>query len=112
MIQADGKALVRAVANLVRNAHQAAPHGTVDVRWRTVDGAAEVSVEDRGPGIAAADRARIFEPFFTDRKNGTGLGLTLAKDAAERHGGTLRTEPRDGGGARFVLRIPMEGENS
>jgi signal transduction histidine kinase len=112
VIQADGKALARAVANLVRNAHQAAPDGTVDVRWRTVDGAAEVSIEDRGPGIAAADRARIFEPFFTGRQNGTGLGLTLAKDAVERHGGTLWAEPREGGGTRFVLRIPTEGEGS
>jgi len=68
-------------------------------------------VEDRGPGVPAAQRERIFEPFYrlpgaSEREGGVGLGLALVKTIVERHGGEVRCEDRPGGGARFVVELP------
>ena len=64
-------------------------------------------VEDSGPGIAPELRERIFEPFYTTRPNGLGVGLAISRSLAERHGGSLRAEMNGtGGGARFVLELP------
>lgn len=73
---------------------------------------AVVSVEDRGPGVPAELRERIFEPFYrlpgaSEREGGVGLGLSLVKTIAERHGGSVRCEARVGGGARFVVEMPL-----
>ena len=73
---------------------------------------AVVAVEDRGPGVPDALRERIFEPFYrlpgaSEREGGVGLGLSLVKSIAERHGGRIRCEARPGGGARFVLELPI-----
>ena len=70
-----------------------------------------VWVDDAGPGVALAQRQRIFEPFYrlpgaTEHSGGVGLGLALVKTIAERHGGRVSCEDRPGGGARFVLRLP------
>ncbi|MDP3254291.1 MAG: HAMP domain-containing sensor histidine kinase [Hydrogenophaga sp.] len=69
-------------------------------------------VEDRGPGVPAAQRERIFEPFYrlpgaSEREGGVGLGLALVKTIVERHGGEVRCEDRPGGGARFVVELPV-----
>ena len=74
---------------------------------------AVVSVEDRGPGVPAELRERIFEPFYrlpgaSEREGGVGLGLSLVKTIAERHGGSVRCEARAGGGARFVVELPLD----
>ena len=74
--------------------------------------ACEVRVLDRGPGVPEANRERIFEPFFrlpghAERAGGVGLGLTLVRQIAERHGGSVRCEPRDGGGSCFTLALPL-----
>ena len=66
---------------------------------------------DRGPGVPAAYRERIFEAFFrlpghAEREGGVGLGLSLVRQIAERHGGRVRCEPREGGGSCFVLELP------
>jgi two-component system, NtrC family, sensor histidine kinase HydH len=66
-----------------------------------------LSVEDRGAGLAAADALRIFEPFFTTRATGTGLGLSVVRRVVHAHGGSVRAEPRPGGGARFELILPL-----
>lgn len=71
-----------------------------------------ICVEDRGPGVPADLRERIFEPFYrlpgaSEREGGVGLGLSLVKTIAERHGGHVRCEARDGGGARFVVELPL-----
>jgi two-component system OmpR family sensor kinase len=71
-----------------------------------------VSVEDRGPGVPADQRERIFEPFYrlpgaSEREGGVGLGLSLVKTIVERHGGQIRCEEREGGGARFVVELPL-----
>ena len=61
--------------------------------------------EDQGPGIAAADRERVFTPFFTTKEHGTGLGLAIAREFVEAHGGSLEVEG-NGRGTRFVMRLP------
>jgi two-component system, OmpR family, sensor kinase len=71
-----------------------------------------IGVEDRGPGVPPDQRERIFEPFYrlpgaSEREGGVGLGLSLVKTIAERHGGRVRCEARDGGGARFVVELPL-----
>ena len=67
-------------------------------------------MEDRGPGVPRELQERIFDPFFTTRASGTGLGLSLANQIAEAHGGSIVYESREGGGARFCLRLPCEQE--
>ena len=67
---------------------------------------------DRGPGVPEAYRERIFEAFFrlpghAEREGGVGLGLALVRQLAERHGGGVRCEPREGGGSCFVLSLPV-----
>jgi signal transduction histidine kinase len=69
-----------------------------------------IEVRDRGPGIAPEDADRVFEPFFTRRAEGTGLGLAITRRIIEAHGGTIRLEPRPGGGAVVTIELPMEGE--
>jgi signal transduction histidine kinase len=69
-------------------------------------GRAIVEVEDRGPGLDPGDDERIFEPFFST-KGSTGLGLFLCHAIATDHGGSLRAANREGGGARFVLELPL-----
>jgi signal transduction histidine kinase len=65
-----------------------------------------VAVVDNGPGIAPEDRARLFEPFFSRKPNGTGLGLATSRRLVEAHGGRLEVEEAPGGGAAFVLHLP------
>jgi two-component system, OmpR family, sensor kinase len=69
-------------------------------------------VEDRGPGVPPELRERVFEPFYrlpgaSERVGGVGLGLSLVKSIAERHGGQVQCEAREGGGARFVIKLPL-----
>ena len=68
----------------------------------------EVSVRDNGPGVPAAQRARIFEPFFSTKSRGAGLGLglTIVHDVIERHGGSVALADGSGPGAEFVVRLP------
>lgn len=66
---------------------------------------------DRGPGVPPELRDRIFEPFYrlpgaSEREGGVGLGLSLVRSIVQRHGGTVRCEDRQGGGARFVVMLP------
>jgi len=96
----------RAVTNLLDNAGKWSPAGgTVEV---TVT-AGEVSVRDHGPGVAAEDAPHVFDRFWRASSArhlpGSGLGLSIVKDVAEKHGGTVTLEPAPGGGARFRLRL-------
>jgi two-component system, NtrC family, nitrogen regulation sensor histidine kinase NtrY len=108
-VQGDRRLLERAVLNLVENALQAVgDKGTIDVRTRAVDGRLEVEVEDSGPGLPADVRDRIFEPFFSTKTGGSGLGLALVKKTAQDHGGGVRLESPAGGRTRAVLWLPAE----
>jgi signal transduction histidine kinase len=99
--------------NLLTNALQAvAGRSPAEIRIRTglAHGGVEVAIEDSGPGVPLALRTRIFDPFFTTKPagHGTGLGLSISAQIAARHGGTLTVEDAEGGGARFILRLPVE----
>lgn len=94
--------------NLLLNAHDVLPRGgNIDVVMESRPDASGVRVHvvDDGPGVPAADRERIFQPFFTTKVNGTGIGLPLAARIVEAHGGTLRLE-HTGPGAHFVIEMP------
>lgn len=104
----DPVRLDRALHNLVRNAIEAAPRGgQVVVTTRDDPHSTVVVVDDDGPGIPPEDRPRIFELFFTRKRGGTGLGLPLARRAIHDHGGELEVLDRPGGGARFVVHLPL-----
>jgi signal transduction histidine kinase len=135
MVQGDERLLRRALRNLLENARRyggAAPpevnirrqDGAVDSRGGTPSGApagaggaaqrsasVELRVGDRGPGVPESERERIFEPFYrlpghAEHAGGVGLGLSLVRQIAGAHRGTVRCEAREGGGSWFVLTLP------
>jgi two-component system NtrC family sensor kinase len=98
--------------NLLTNAWQAVSgqrRAEIRVATRLLATAVQVVVEDNGPGVPEELRTRIFDPFFTTKPagQGTGLGLSISAQIAARHGGALFVEQAHGGGARFVLRLPL-----
>ncbi len=102
------EALVGAVINLANNALQSAGNDAqVSITVSVVGLSAEIRVIDNGPGIAPDQAARIFDPFYTSRPNGTGLGLAVVKSVAKSHGGDVSLEEAGVPGATFVLRIPI-----
>lgn len=105
-VEGDADLLTQLVLGLILNAGQAGAR-RVAVSVAAEEGALELAVADDGPGVPAAERERVFEPFFTTRAEGTGLGLAMAARIAEAHGGELAVgEDASLGGARFVLRLP------
>ncbi len=104
--------LAQVFVNLVTNACHAMPpeDGVLWVRTRVndADRTVEVSVEDNGSGIAPEHMSHVFTPFFTTKGDGkgTGLGLSIVKNILDNHGADIRTEPRSGGGTRFVIMFP------
>ena len=108
-VAGDRLLLRRLLANLLENGVQAGGGGAVRLAWEAADGVARVTVDDAGPGVPAADRERIFEPYVTSKETGTGLGLAIAKKIAIDHGGDLEVaaEASPLGGARFVLTVPL-----
>ena len=110
LVGLDESQMRQALLNLLRNAREAGGE-RVRLMARPAEGGVEVSVEDDGAGIPPADRARIFDLFFTTKKNGTGLGLPLTQQIVVAHGGTIRCVPPEGGpGTRFVLWWPAWSE--
>ena len=107
-IQADRDLLEQLLINLVRNAVDASleTNGKVKVGWSRSLAGLEVSVEDEGAGLPTS--ANLFVPFFTTKKNGSGIGLVLSRQIAEAHGGTILLENRkDRSGCRARLRLPV-----
>jgi signal transduction histidine kinase len=116
-VPGDERLLRRAVRNLLENARRYGG-GSVEAGMADVNAGGarvvEVRIADRGPGVPADMRERIFEPFFrlpghAEREGGVGLGLSLVRQIAQRHGGSARVDARDGGGSVFVLSIPSSG---
>lgn len=107
VVQADPDLLCQVLIGLLSNAADAAgTGGDVALDARVVDGAVELAVADSGPGIPPELRERVFEPFFTTRARGTGLGLAVARQIVEAHGGSIRVGDRAGGGACFTVLVP------
>jgi signal transduction histidine kinase len=105
----DAELIERVVYNLLLNAAQATqPGGAVTVKTRPVGGDVEVSVIDRGAGIHPDHLENIFNPFFTTKKEGAGLGLSVVSKIVDLHGGRITVESEPGKGSVFRLFLPCE----
>jgi len=112
-IVGDGPRLRQVLFNLVGNALKFTETGGVEVRARTAPGdrgRLRIEVRDTGPGVAPADRERIFEEFARadDRREGSGLGLAISRRIARALGGDIFYEPADGGGSVFAVEVAIE----
>ncbi len=111
-LEVDPQLITQAVVNLIANAAQAAPGGTVEVETGRASphGREEVAIRvlDRGPGIAPDQERNLFKPFFTTKPDGHGLGLAVSQNIVLEHGGQIAATPRaDGPGAAFEILIPV-----
>jgi signal transduction histidine kinase len=107
-IDVDAAQIRQVFMNLVDNAlHAAGPTGEVRIEGRVDGDFVEVAVEDSGPGVDPETRRRLFEPLITTKAKGIGLGLALVRRIVVRHGGDVAYAPREGHGARFVVRLPV-----
>ena len=115
-VLADHDQLTQVLSNIVRNAVQAMPEGgrlAVKTWQAKGEGAATrsvaVSVKDSGIGIAEGNLHRVFEPLFTTKAKGIGLGLALSKTLIEAHGGSIDVESQEGKGSAFIVTLPLSG---
>ncbi len=116
-LEADHRLLRQALVNVMVNAIQAVPHGgvvTLRARASLLGSvpAVDLDVEDSGAGLAGVDTTRVFEPFFTSKATGTGLGLAVVRRIIEEHGGTVALRPGAERGAVFTARLPVRGPMS
>jgi len=110
ILDLDKEQLKRAIMNLLENAVAASgPHGKVEIqsRYEPILRIASVSISDNGPGIAPEDRERIFDPYFTRKQGGTGLGLTIVSAIVADHNGFIRVKESDDRGACFIVELPV-----
>ena len=109
----DGRRLTQVVINLVGNAIKFTDAGEVVIKATATDGSFHLSVRDTGPGISAADQAKLFQEFqqadnaITRKKGGTGLGLAISKRIVEMHGGKIWVESQVGQGSTFAFTVPV-----
>ena len=113
-VQGSARLLRRLIRNLLENARRYS-RGEITLELAQIQRGRQpwaiIKVHDRGPGVPAAQRERIFEPFYrlpgaSEQEGGVGLGLALVKSISERHGGSTRCEARPGGGASFIVELP------
>ena len=97
-------------SNLIKNALEAIGEMPIrlTLRSRLGEGCLALELEDNGPGIPIERAARLFEPFFTSKESGSGLGLTIASTLADANGARLEYVPGERGGACFRMRFPLE----
>jgi signal transduction histidine kinase len=109
----DGRRLTQGLINLVGNAIKFTDAGEVTIKAEANNGSFYVSVRDTGPGISAADQAKLFQEFqqadnaITKKKSGTGLGLAISKRIIEMHGGRIWVESQVGQGSTFTFTLPV-----
>jgi signal transduction histidine kinase len=109
----DGRRLTQVLINLVGNAIKFTDSGEVVITGGATDGSFHLSVRDTGPGISAADQAKLFQEFqqadnaITRKKGGTGLGLAISKRIIEMHGGKIWLESQVGQGSTFSFTVPI-----
>jgi signal transduction histidine kinase len=109
----DGRRLTQVLINLVGNAIKFTDAGEVAIKAEANNGSFHVSVRDTGPGISAADQAKLFQEFqqadnaITKKKGGTGLGLAISKRIIEMHGGKIWVESQVGQGSTFAFTLPV-----
>ena len=106
-IVSDGDRVLQVITNLLSNAFRWTPDGgRIDLELAASNGIVCVDVRDSGPGVAPADRTRIFDAFVSDDTNGTGLGLPIARELALALGGSIELQSEVGRGSRFRLVLP------
>jgi signal transduction histidine kinase len=109
----DGRRLTQVLINLVGNAIKFTDAGEVVIVVKATNGSFHLSVRDTGPGISAADQAKLFQEFqqddnaITRKKGGTGLGLAISKRIIEMHGGRIWVESQPGQGSTFAFALPV-----
>jgi len=110
-VEADENQLRQAFLNLLRNAVEAmaARGGTLRVATALRDAEVEVRIADTGSGIADEDLPKVFEPFFSTKEKGTGLGLPLTQQIIQEHGGSIGVQSAAGQGTIFTVRLPLPG---
>jgi signal transduction histidine kinase len=107
-IELDEARLRQALVNLLRNAREAlSESGQIVLAVRREADRVRIEVADDGPGVPEPLRASIFDAFYTTKERGTGLGLAVTRAIVVAHGGTVRCQPRDGGGTCFVIELPV-----
>jgi signal transduction histidine kinase len=107
-ILADRAQLQQAFYNIIRNAIQAMRAGGIlRVQTELRDGQVSISFTDTGPGIPAEQMGRIFEPYFTTKETGSGLGLMIVQRIVREHGGTIEVESHGGRGTTFRIKLPV-----
>ena len=110
---ADRNQVFQALINVMHNAiHAMSYGGTLTLRVRRVAGWLEMAVEDTGGGMSPDVRARVFEPFYTTKSTGSGLGLTIAQQILREHRGEIQVDSRVGEGTTLFLRLPVVQEES
>jgi two-component system sensor histidine kinase FlrB len=108
IVTANRKELLGCITNLIDNAVLASPpDATIRLFLQRHEGMAEILVEDQGCGMSAEVQERLFEPFFTTRKEGTGLGLAIVSNLLTRLGGEIGVNSRLGSGSSFTIRLPV-----
>jgi signal transduction histidine kinase len=101
----------RALGNLISNAYQAMEEGgDLTIAGRVEDGRVALTVSDSGSGISPENMDKIFEPLFTTKRRGIGLGLAICRSLVQANGGTLEVESTIGEGSAFTITLPSEHE--
>lgn len=104
----DGAQMEQALLNLLKNAHESgSPPEGVSLEVRRVQGVVRIDVQDRGPGMSETVLTNALVPFYSTKRSGTGLGLALAREIAEAHGGRITLANRDGGGLTVTMVLPL-----
>jgi PAS domain S-box-containing protein len=112
LVWIDPQLMQQVLLNLILNAVQAMPEGgIITIVSRSHEGSVEIGVRDTGLGIPREHRDAIFNPFFTTKERGMGLGLAIVHNIIEAHQGSIEVESAPGKGARFTLLIPLSREN-
>jgi len=109
-VNVDKSQLMRVITNLLENAKQAVPQGRIgyiEVSVLKEDGYAKIAVSDNGVGISEEAQKKIFQPYFTTKSSGTGLGLTMSKKIIEFWQGDISFETHEGKGTTFFIKIPL-----
>lgn len=110
-VQVDPEKLRRAFGNLIKNADEAMPEGgTLAINARAADRSVEVQFRDTGHGISDANLPKVFDPLFTTKPRGIGLGTAIVKKIIESHKGTINVSSKSGEGTNFTVRLPINQE--
>ena len=104
----DPDRIKEALLNIISNASQATDHGTITIKTRLEDNEVVIEFLDNGCGIKPEDLKNIFNPFFTTKPQGTGLGLAVTHKIIQEHGGKVQVESAWGGGTAFKIYLPLE----